>query len=200
MTVLPSFLDPMTELINIGVGKAAGVLNTMLDTHVKLSVPSLRVVTPGELSAVLGSRGGDELSAVEMEFSGDFSGCAELVFGASEAGKLVDLITAGMGLADEDLDSIRAGTLCEVGNILINAVLGTMVNLVASEVSYTVPIFIQGSPDEVIAHVAAEAEVIIMVTSRFDIESLKIEGDILLFLSLSTFTRLEAALARFSHG
>ncbi|MFP5259477.1 MAG: chemotaxis protein CheC, partial [Acidobacteriota bacterium] len=43
-------LDILQELINIGVGRAAGMLNQMVNTHIQLQVPVLRVLTPKQLA------------------------------------------------------------------------------------------------------------------------------------------------------
>ncbi|MEI6877217.1 MAG: chemotaxis protein CheC [Spirochaetota bacterium] len=193
-------LEPMTELIGIGLGKAAEVLNTMLNSHVRLSVPSMRIIEPGDLASALAPRGDESLSAVEMDFSGDLAGCAELVFASVDAGRLVDCITADVPILGEDLDSIRAGTLCEVGNIVINAILGTIVNVVKANLSYSVPIYLHGRPKDLLTGAASGAGVIILVTTRFQIESIEVDGDILLFLSISTFASLERALGRFVNG
>lgn len=193
-------LEPMAELIGIGVGKAAEVLNLMLGSHVGLSVPSLRIIEPDELAGAMALQGKGPLSAVEMDFSGEFTGCAELVFASSDAGKLVDRITADAPMPGEDLDSIRAGTLCEVGNIVINAILGTIVNVVRAELQYSVPIYLHGSPEDLLSDAKYRAGVIILVTTRFQIESLEVDGEILIFLSLSAYAGLEAALKRFVDG
>ncbi len=193
-------LEPLSEIIGIGIGKAGEVLNAMLDSHVKLSAPSLALATPANLEEQLFSRSGEKLSAVEMSYSGDFDGSAQLVFASVDAGKLVDSITEDLQLPDLDLDSIRAGTLCEIGNIVINGLLGSIVNVLHCELEYTVPLYTEGSLDEILRKVRAEVELIIVVRARFEIENFSIEGDVLIFLSLSTFARLEAAIRRFVDG
>lgn len=193
-------LEPITEIVGIGIGKAAEVLNTMLNSHVRLSAPSLALVKPEELEEALFLRGSEKISAVEMDFSGDFDGSAQLVFASADAGKLVDCITDDIPMPDGDLDSVRAGTLCEVGNIVINALLGNIVNVLHSELEYTVPLYTEGSLDDVLRKVKDEAELIIVVRARFEVENFAIDGDLLIFLSLSTFARLQVAIERFVDG
>ena len=193
-------LAAMTELIGIGVGRAGEVLNTMLGSHVRLSVPSLREVPVGELAATLGGRSTDSLSAVEMEFKGDFTGCAELVFASADASRLVDVITAEVPSLEGDLDSVRAGTLCEVGNIVLNAILGTIVNEVGAELVYSVPIYLHGTAKDLLSAVAVVADFIILVSTGFEIESIAVDGDIAIFLTLGAFDDLKEALRRFANG
>ena len=130
MTASDELFDALTELIGLGIGKAAEVLNLMLDSHIALSAPVLRIIDINELASTLGGGEGRarELSAVRMRYSGSMSGSVELIFSAGEAIKLVDCLIGEESVTEEGLDSIRAGTLCEVGNIVINALLGTLSN------------------------------------------------------------------------
>jgi len=57
----------------------------------------------------------------------------------------VDCIIGQENIQEEGLDSIRSGTLCEVGNILINAVLGTISNELRLNLEYTVPVYQEGT-------------------------------------------------------
>ena len=193
-------LDPLSEIIGIGIGKAADVLNAMLNSHVKLSAPSLALALPETLEESLLIRGSEKLSAVEMTYSGDLEGSAQLVFASADAGKLVNCVTEDLQIPDNDLDSIRSGTLCEIGNIVINGLLGGIVNTLHYELEYTVPLYTEGSLDEVLRHVREGAELIIVVRARFEIENFSIEGDVLIFLSLSTFAKIESAIRRFVDG
>lgn len=201
MTPKDAAYEALAELISIGVGRAAEVLNSMLGSHVRLSAPSLRVMSPADLAGALTSKGEGSLSAVEMDFSGEFSGSAELVFASQDAGKLVDCITAGIVLpGEEDRESIRAGTLCEVGNIVINAILGTIANVIHAELQYSVPLYLQGRPEALLLDASLGAGVILLVNTCFQVESIEVDGDIVVFLSLESFGNLETALGCFING
>ena len=54
----PELIDALTKLIGMGVGKAADVLNSMLDSHIGLSVPSVRLAQGAEMIDVLSPDGG----------------------------------------------------------------------------------------------------------------------------------------------
>ena len=49
MNVTDYQLDALKELINIGVGRAAGMLNQILDNHVYLQVPDAKLLSPVEI-------------------------------------------------------------------------------------------------------------------------------------------------------
>jgi len=74
MQLTPMQLDILQELINIGVGRAAGMLNRMVSTHIQLQVPELVVLSSSEFITRYGTRGQEVFSAVQLTFSGHFSG------------------------------------------------------------------------------------------------------------------------------
>ena len=198
----------LSDLVQAGMRRAAEVLATMLDSRVELAPPGLRLVGREDLVSVLAIDKETVLSAVEMDFSGQFSGSAGLLFISSEAGRLVDCVLDGLALAEDELEAMRNGTLCEVGNIVINAVIGTVANLLRIELSYSVPLFLHGPLAEVIdqARVGAErggsreGEIVILIGTRFQVEKIHVEGDIAVLLSLDSFKGLEEAIIARAHG
>ena len=53
MNVSAEEIDALRELINIGVGRAAGALNDMVGAHVELRVPSVRLVSTADIKEVI---------------------------------------------------------------------------------------------------------------------------------------------------
>jgi chemotaxis protein CheC len=92
MVLTPMQLDILQELINIGVGRAAGMLNRMVSTHIQLQVPELVVLSSRELIHRYAARGGEVFSAVQLTFSGHFSGMSALIFPPESASRLVNII------------------------------------------------------------------------------------------------------------
>lgn len=72
--------DALTELVNIGVSRAAASLRKMVNRQVILSVPSVEVVTRKSAAALIGQRENEDLIAVHQQFEGPFSGRALLIF------------------------------------------------------------------------------------------------------------------------
>lgn len=128
--------DAVKELVNIGIGQASGILNEMLQTHIGLRVPEVTLTSAEEYCPQAGE--GERVSALQLGFEGGFDGSATLVFPRKDAAKLVSGLT-GEEYGPEDLDSLTAGTLCEVGNIVLNSVIGAMSNVLHQTVLYSLP-------------------------------------------------------------
>lgn len=187
-------IDVLKELINIGVGRAAGMLNDMLQSRVLLQVPYVKIFTPATLQSEIEELGNEKLSTVRLTFKGPFSGIASLVFPPDSAGKLVDILT-GEEPGETDLDSIRIGTLTEVGNIILNGVMGSMGNVLEKHINYSVPTYLENNIEQLLlAENVGMDTTILLAHTRFSIKQLQIEGDIILLFEVGSFDALLEAI------
>lgn len=184
-------IDVLQEFINIGIGKAAGMLNEMLATHVILQVPVIRILSQQDLDRELGEISRNSLSAVRMGFNGSFSGNALLLFPPDSANNLVSVLT-GEDSIEDDMDAIRTGTLTEIGNILINCVMGSISNAIGKQLSYSVPSYLEDSLLNMLQqnNESSRDATIILAKTHFIIEEHFINGDIILFFEVGSFDAL----------
>lgn len=184
--------DALAELINIGVGRAAGLLNDITGSSIRLSVPEIHLIPYGELAGVnkkiLGS---DTLSTVMQEFRGQFSGVTALVFPPESALSLVNLLSGENG-STTSMDAVQIETMKEVGNIIINAVMGSISNVLSENLSFSLPVYFEGTLNSLPADRLTRScdEWVVIAKTQFMIESQKIEGTILLVLEVGSLERL----------
>lgn len=194
MDIAPYQLDVLKELINIGAGKAAGILNQMSRSHIDLSVPEMRIAEPDELFRYQSITGIDKLSAVSLAFDGAFSGSAALVFPPESAASLVSIIV-GIGEIPFDLDSLRIGTLQELGNIVLNGVMGSITNLLKRHIQYYPPEYREDTLRNIILPEASlEQSMILLVRTHFNLENQLIEGDIVIVFRVGSFAAVLEAI------
>jgi chemotaxis protein CheC len=193
MPTLQQF-DALKEIVNIGVGRAASSLNEMLDAHIELKVPSICFFNLKDTEKVPRHLQVDQLSCVQMGFEGAFSGTAALVFPPESAAKLVTALT-GQAAGAPGMNAVMAGTLNEVGNILLNGVIGTMANILSKTFEYSFPNYLEGSLRELLNSPGIETEsLVLMVQTNFEVKEMKIEGNVFLLFELKDFTLLIEAL------
>lgn len=186
--------DALTELINIGVGRAASLLNEMIGSQILLSVPVLEVLTALTLQQELVKRFRDEqLAIVRLGFTGSVQGTAELLFPTDSASTLVAVLT-GEEQNSPDLDALKIGTLSEVGNIVINGVMGSISNVLEQRMDYTLPVYLEDSIGNLISLGNQEESMILLGKANFTIEQLEIIGDIILIFEVQTFDALLSAI------
>jgi chemotaxis protein CheC len=194
MNITHDQIDALKELINIGVGRAAGVLSSMIQCRISLQVPSVRTLTLSELSEEAACVGNGRLSTVKLGFRGPFAGTAALIFPPDSASKLVSLL-----VSEEpdfpDLDSVRAGTLNEVGSIVINSVMGSISNVLRQRLDYSLPAYIEDSFEHLLRNDILEDEIMVLLANtHFTVEQCMIEGNIILIFESTSFGTLLSAI------
>jgi len=189
MQITPEQKDALTELINIGVGHAASTLNCLINHKIRLTVPSVEF---WDVQSINNNPSVDgNVSSVSMSFHGDLHGSASLVFPVQSARTLVAILT-GEPIDSAELDDLHSGTLAEVGNILLNGVMGSMGNMLATTVNYSVPVYQESSGHQILGH--HDAKITLMARANFYIDELCVEGNILLFFELNSFHNLLQAI------
>lgn len=192
-------LDALKEIINIGVGKAAGTMNELLGHHIALEVPQVSIIQPDTLGTEAVPHQHETVSLVTLEFSGQFSGITTLLFTPDSASKLIDLLVGEETPLDE-LDAIKTGTLTEVGNILLNAVMGSIGNVLKSRLTYALPSYREGTVADVILPLVGQESAVLEVTTRFTVQDRQIVGEFLLMFEVGSFERFIEALDKALNG
>jgi len=194
-------LDALQELVNIGIGQAAGVFNDMIDSPIRLQIPYLQILTPIDVEEELEQHlNGEQIAAVQLKFTGSFGGIAQLVFPTNSAALLVTMLT-GEEVGTQDLDSVKIGTLSEVGNIVINGVMGAISNVLQQRLNYSIPTYSEGTiANLLISGGLATDTVVLLAQTSFMIERLHIEGDIILIFNVNSFDTLLTAINQLAGG
>lgn len=138
--------DALTEIVNIGVSRAAANLRKMIGDQVTLSVPSIDVVSQRRAARLISEREAPELIAVRQGFTGPFSGRALLIFPETNSLDLVRAVTGGE-LSPAEVVEIEQEALAETGNVILNSCLATMANMLKRSLSMTIPDVVRGNGD-----------------------------------------------------
>jgi chemotaxis protein CheC len=191
-------LDALQEIVNIGIGRAAAMLNEMVDARIILEVPMIQLLSADQLRQVMLNRfNSQSISAVRLGFSGSLSGTAELMFPTDSASVLVAVLT-GEELDSPDLDAVKIGTLSEIGNIVINGVIGSISNILEERMEYKIPSYCEDTIENLLlsGRNMTDDVVFILAQARFAIEQLEIVGDIMLIFEMKAFDNLLKAIYR----
>ena len=190
----PGQIDAFRELINIGVGRAASTLNDMLDTRIHLEVPFIRVLEIDDLVKETEELRTPATCAVQLTFRGDFSGVASLLFPTDSAAKLVAILTAD-DPEPLDFDAVRVGALNEVGNIVLNGVMGSIANVLKQRMKYSIPTYTENPIDKLLSQNDVDLNPrVLWAQTRFRILEHKIVGDIILLFKVGSFEALLSAI------
>lgn len=190
-------IDALGEIFNIGVGKGADTLNQMLECQIKIRVPQIEVLTLKELKEQAEKFGPKNVSTVNQKFDGSISGNTMLAFPPKSAQNLVSALT-GEEPGSPELDSVTVDTLSEVGNIIINSVMGSITNFFNQRLDYSVPNYAEDAVHNLVAaHVGDSNCSIIFAKAHFEVENLEINGEIILVFSVGSLEVLIGAIEAF---
>jgi len=196
MQLLPAQIDALKEMVNIGVGHAAGVLNAMLNSRVQLHVPVVESMDFERLQAKILQLGRGSLSSVRIGFKGPFSGNASIVFPAEGAVKLVNVLT-DIEVDSGSLNEMRISTLTEVGNIVLNGVMGAIGKELKLHVYYSLPLYLDNPFEVLLSSMQSQpGSSVVWVQTSFTVESESIIGDIILVFEVGSLDFLLEAVNR----
>ncbi|MBO1907685.1 chemotaxis protein CheX [Microvirga sp. 3-52] len=190
--------DALTELVNIGVSRAASSLRKMIGEEVLLSVPSIEIMAPQNATRLIRERETDELVAIQQQFEGAFSGRALLIF--PEATSL-DLVRAIIG-SDVPLDQVadmEQEALAETGNIILNGCLATMANMLKQSLNISLPEVIRGDGAALFSlpHERPDEGLVLFLYINFSIRNRNIRGYIAMLMDLPSLAALKELIAGF---
>ena len=93
-----------------------------------------------------------------------------------------------------DIDNLRSGALTEVGNILINSVVGTVSNVLERPLRYTPPVYEEEPVMGLLTNEREGDPLILLARTNFVIRQMQIQGNLMLLFELDSFDSLMAAV------
>src|SRR6187401_698341 len=193
--------DALIELLNIGFGRAGASLSQLTGHRVVLEVPQVSVHPIAELEVVLRAVVTDEVASVHQIFSGPVAGDALLLLDHSAAGMLKELLTSEPSLP-LPIDASAREVLTEVGNILLNACLGTFGNILHVQVSFSVPHLNLDTLHDVMRSLLINREGLryaLVVHAGFRLRDAEVRGYLVIVLSVASLDRLIRAVEQWEH-
>jgi chemotaxis protein CheC len=189
--------DALVELLNIGFGRAGASLSRLTNQRVLLEVPHVAVHPVDELSIHLSQVIKHDVASVHQAFSGPVGGDALLILDPVAASALKELLTdePAMPLT---LDASSREVLTEVGNILLNACIGTFGNLLQVPMTFAVPDIdvasLQSVVDRILGTGSDTFRYALVVTAGFRLREAEVTGYVVIVLTVQSLTRLLVAV------
>ena len=198
--------DALTELVNIGVSRAASSLRKMVGGEVLLSVPAIEIIPHGTAATLIGEREGDDLVAVRQDFTGAFRGRALLIFPEASG---TDLARAVLGeemvaeeMVAEEAAEMEREALAETGNVILNSCLATMANMLHRSLSMSLPQVLRGDGRRLLSADAdaegATAEgLVLFLYINFAVRDRSIRGYIAMVMDMPSLDALKLLVGDF---
>jgi chemotaxis protein CheC len=188
--------DALLELLNVGFGRAAAALSKLTGHRVILQVPKVGIYPIVGVGEALRDVLGDEIATVHQIFTGPVGGDALLILDQRAATTLKQLLTDEPALPLR-IDGSAREVLTEVGNILLNACLGTLGNVLDVHVSFSVPQLTLDTLSALLDSLVIRSEGLryaLVVQAGFDVRDSEVKGYIVIVLSVASLDRLIRAI------
>jgi chemotaxis protein CheC len=193
--------DALSEIFNIAVGRAASILSEITNRKIELSVSNVELLSGNNmdvtfLNTCIGNCYGHIMSS-SVKFGNEYNGKAFLLFPSDQAKILVSLclneieasdsfVLDENRLLDTDFDVMK-----EIGNIILNSVVGGLGNLLATKLVYSLPevetFFV--SP-ETQAIILQNNIYILALKTLFSIANTQFRGAILIIMGMDSINQL----------
>ncbi len=191
-------LDALTELVNLGVSRAASNLSEMVTEQVHLSVPSVLMIGRERAIEILNKSEPSKLVAVHQIFEGEVSGRALVIFPEAKSLELVRAVTSAE-LSLEDVIELEHEALAETGNVILNSCLATIANQLDRTLKISLPDILRGDGRRLfnLPPPPHAGDVVMFVYINFAVQRRDIQGYIALLMDVSSLTALKGLLAGF---
>lgn len=138
--------DALTEMMNLGVGRAASAFSRLVGDEVLLSVPAVSLTTVAQAMTQFGTGDHAAFAGVMENFDGFIDGTAALLFPGERSLELVRVVV-GEDIPAEDISDLEEETLAEIGNIILNSCLATVANALRKSIHTSLPETYRASAD-----------------------------------------------------
>jgi len=190
--------DSLVELLNIGLGRAGASLSKLTQQRVLLEVPNVAIHPVTHLNLSLGKLVNERVASVHQVFSGPVAGDALLLLDPIAAATLTELLTDVPPLS-MDLDPSSREVFTEVGNIVLNACIGTFGNMLEVPMAFSVPDVDVTDVHNVIDRMLESGDALryaLVITAGFRLRDSAVTGYVVIVLTVQSLKRLLDALDR----
>ena len=180
--------DSLMEIFNIGVGHAAAAMSNIVNEEVRMSVPTIRFTTRSDAADELGA--GVSLFGISQHYEGAYATEAVLMFPEAASFEIVRMMVGDLIPAHE-LGEMEREAMSEIGNIVLNACVGTLANMFQKELQGSLPEVRVGTSKEILNPDKDENDpIVMMLRIDFALERQQIQGYLAFILDMSALQDL----------
>ena len=179
--------DAALELMNISVGRACASLSAITGSAVNLSIPELAFnFFDSEYLVEL-----DVCSAVTQRFTGDMNGVTMIFFPNDMAQKLIDSFIDVQTPAGVSREELEVDALLEIGNIILNACIGSMVNQLDCKLLPELPKYYKGDVKSMVTEAGLSGKYTMMLKTLIEISDLNVNGYVSMVLDADSAEKFQ---------
>lgn len=190
MQISSELKDALAEIVNIGFGKAASSLSILIGQRILLEAPEAELYPFSEIDIVMSKLVRQNAMVVHQAFNGRIEGDVLLILDQDSSAMLVDLLSGGNGTIRRLTVSDREALL-EIGNILLNAYIGSFGNLLQFKIGFSLPRLILDPISVTIASLVKQDDYYsLVVRTEFHVMESSVAGYVALILGTDSLNEM----------
>lgn len=192
--------DALIEIFNIGVGRAAAAMSSIVSEEVAMSVPAISFENRVQAAAILSQKEAERICAIRQYYTGAFNTEAILMFPENKSQEIVRLMV-GDTVSQEELGEMEQEAMSEIGNIILNSCMGMLANIFDRELQGSLPTYHVGSSAEILASGYPGQEInstALMLRINFHIVKHEIKGYVAFLLDVTASQDLQFYLGKYT--
>lgn len=180
-------VDATIELLNNGVGRAADSLSKMLGEEVLITVPEFELVDFEIFERQLRAFPSQNIKMLVQHFAGEFDGVGLWILPDEVTRQLTHKVLSKTQI-DPTTEGIEDELFIEVGNILLNACVGQLAELIETPLSCQVPQIKPSRTSDLLSVIKSEVDqfsqqqTILMLHVNFSVKSFSLVSIVALVL------------------
>ena len=195
MLISEEIQDIITEIFNIGVGRASAAISDMLGMEVSLEVPRIEFLTHEGLRAILDEKKGEYVSVCQS-MEGSLSGMGVFSLPLIKGKTLIDKLFK-MESQKPEFGALEIEAIQEIGNIVVSAVGSALSDLLGASIEYQLPeVLFLDNPFLIVKEHEFDENLYCFSVNQLKVEEVDVEGLIYLVFS---YRNLELFEAGFRH-
>ena len=193
-------LDALVEIFNMGVGNAASAMSGIVNEEVTMSVPTITFQSRTDAATTLGNKESRNICGISQQYQGAFTTNAILMFPEEKSLEIVRLMV-GDSVSMEELTEMEQEAMSEIGNIILNACVGTLANIFKHELQGSLPSYHVGSCSDILeVSDNSSQDIVMMLHIDFALEKHEIHGYVAFLLDMSAMMDLRQQIDHYLAG
>ena len=192
--------DALVEIFNMGVGNAASAMSNIVNEEVTMSVPAITFHSRTDAASSLSNKDSRRICGISQHYEGAFNTDAILMFPEEKSLEIVRLMV-GDSVSMEELTEMEQEAMSEIGNIILNACVGTLANIFKHELQGSLPTYHVGSSSDILSADDKSLEnLVMMLHIDFALERHQIHGYVAFLLDMTAMLDLRQHIDHYLSG
>ncbi|MDH3355432.1 MAG: chemotaxis protein CheX [Chromatiales bacterium] len=191
-TLSPLEQDLLTEIFNLGVANASNSLSKMVGEEVKLSVPTVMFDSVENVASSIGKE--QFISGVTQEIKGPFNAQSMLLFPEEGSIEVVSKMLGG-ALPQEVVVEMKQEALSEIGNIVLNACIGSVGQMLGDNFELDLPSYKMETAEHILVSDSHKAiDIVMFIHIEMTLSESNVTGYMAFLLESGSMEKLKQCL------